>query len=1287
MERNYEELKKWAEKIGFQEVFNISQNQAISGIDKSIAYSIAQKLKSGGMPSFKQLRQLERIYNLVYNTETKQTGHAAKNFELYASQDSQDIDIKHLCLRTAWHDDKWNGNICKHPESNDFCIGEYSLLSERIRRLRVLEIENQPNCAGCKSDSPNLGEYQPPCFWSINLFGKHSLNFQHENPVAPDFPKIKQELPPYSLISWPFKLAFVKGLAEEKKKYGNYYPKEIFENRIRIFQRDIKPAQSVVFTYCNYSNPISGEDMKYLVTGCALLADQGKPEYFDITREQLAKKAEELKQPNFPSMNWALRYTLDFEGTGIRIPYHEYLDRLTAGGSGISEDFLNDIAVTIDEPELRDGFTFVAKHIDDDQAIYLLMKIRRSLLTVLGHGFVDQSETEYQLLKVDDLINFTWNKRGYLPGLKNLLLAIPGIREHYSAKVNELFDAIDVAQQETVTDFRDALDGNSNSLTDEFDDLLTEVQDFMREQSISSEDILRLASLNLTSHQFSRISKKEGIHHKLSSICQNLYLLYEEYEPGKETEDELSGEKIDGEIDLFKIDISLMPLAKYQRRIKGFHDFHPTDKRRLRSVVIQILLNRETTGDCFLDVKEITKQAESYSLFYKTDTPYLIEEHLADPDKIVDQFFREKLVIRKVNGQNNYYLKELYDDEVFIRDFVTNLIDRDDHNLSAKSLEAGLSDSIESLRNKIGDRFDQTLFREERERLYSNIASKSFFVITGFPGAGKSFELLKIIDFLRSHNETHVVLSLTGKAVIRLKNNEEGIRSINAKTIDKFLIEQEKAKAQAATSIIHNLIIDESSMVDLPKFAATLRSIDTKNLKRLILVGDANQLPPIGFGKPFSDVIDMMAEKPGAYNDYIVQLEVNCRAEMSDEFIGFTRIFANESKFAEGFLSQTAQEGHICNNALELVFWRTSEELQSSLAAKVRNLLDIEGYRPDQLPSFLGIENSFQKPSKLERFQVLSPYRSGYYGASGLNIHFQDHLRPNVPFERKSSDVVFKIFDKVMHTQNEYNGNELLVSNGSLGAILNNGQVFFVDNEKAIRIDSLRTKSMLELAYAITVHKSQGSGFNHVFIVLPGKAQFTSRELLYTAFTRAKNKVTIFLQQGNGITDAPEFFNKIRSKSAVFGRRTSLFTEKGQFYAYAPDEGVIVKSRVEYIIYRKLLEAQARHGNFTFAYEETYQVVDKPFDIHPDFVIRFMDNRVIYWEHLGRVTSQSYMKDWDKRRKIYEDQNDFDKVVTSDELHGISDEKIENIIENIVKNAQITEDNSNRYSNMHFSLR
>ena len=1284
MKRSYEELKVWVKEIGgYVEIFKISKNVNLSDRDKNISDTIANTLQAGNIPSFKQLRNLDRIYQAIHSNKSDLTDIKAKNLPKYASQDAQDIDVKHLCLRTAWHDDKWSGNICKNPANNDFCIGEYSLLSDRIRRRRDLELEKQPSCAGCKSDSSGLGDYQPPCFWSINVFGRHTLNFKHDNPVAPDFPLIKQELPPYSIISWPFNLAFTRS-KKEKDDYGNYFPKVIFENRIKIFQRDIKPHQSIVFTYCNYSNPVSGEDRKYLVTGCALLADQGKPEYFDVTKDQLKNKADELGQPNFPSMNWALRYTLDFESTGVRIPYHEYLDKYSEG-TGIAENFLKEIAVTIDEPELRDGFTYVARHIDDDQAIYLLMKMRRSLLKIEEHGLIQISETKLQLEKIESLITFAWDKRGYLPGLKNLLLAIPGIKDNYLDNVTKLINSIDLADVETINEIIVALSDES-SLFEEFDDLFEEIKLFMADSRINAKQITRLASLNLTKHQFNRIIDKKSINHTLSEICHNPYLLFEEYEPGKDTEDKISGEKIDGSIDLFKIDISLMPLRKYQKPIKDFHDFKRTDRRRLRAVVIQVLKNLETVGDCFLDVEAITKQAQSYPLFYQLDTPYMIEDCLAELDMEMEQFFREKLVIRRVNSLNYYYLKELYDDEVFVKNFIMNLIGREDYNLTAKSLSDELFNTIDLLRQKIGVRFDETLFKNQHEHLYNNIASKSFFVITGFPGAGKSYELLKIIDFLRANGETHVVLSLTGKAVIRLRNNEEGVLAINAKTIDKFLNEEENIRAQAAKSIIHNLIIDESSMLDLPKFAEILRSVDFLNLKRLILVGDPNQLPPIGFGKPFSDVIDMMAQKPDIYHNNGVQLEVNCRAEMSDEFIGFTRIFSNENKFAEGYLAQTAKEGHICDDALEFVFWHSGDDLQKSLSSKVIELLRSEGYAANNLPSFLGIENS-KKTIKLEKFQVLSPYKSGYYGASGLNLHFQDQLRSGVTFEKRVGDIEFKLFDKVMHTENEYKGQDLLVSNGSLGAIMNNGKVFFTDSEKTISIKDLKTKNKLELAYAITVHKSQGSGFNHVFIVLPEKAQYTSRELFYTALTRAKNKVTVFIQQGNDIIDPPEFFNKIKSNSSVVGRRTSLFSDCDQTYAYAPDDGVIVKSRVEYIIYRKLLEAQRRHGGFSFKYEELYQVNGQNFNIHPDFVIRFGESRVVFWEHLGRVTSPAYMKGWDKRRKIYEDKNDFDNVITTDELQGISDEKIEMIIENIISNTMVTEDSSNRYSNMHFSLR
>ena len=1286
MERTYEHLKAWLLSLDLQQVFDLSRNQELSGKQRSIAYNSAKKLKHGGIPSYGQLRALYGIYNSVHSASPTEKHTHYRDLEAYSRTKVSDIDIKHLCLRMAWHDNKWNGEICKNPAENDYCIGEYSLLSERIRRRRDLEIESKPECRGCKADAPELGDYQPPCFWSINSFGSEPLKFKHDNPIAEEFPKIDEPLPPYSLISWPFKLSFVKDGKERKKYGGNYYPKEIFENRIRLFQRNVRPEQSIVFTYCNYSNPVSGEERKYLVTGCALLAGKGEPQHFSVSSETLRKKAAELSQPNFPSMNWALRYTLDVQHTGVRIPYHEYLDSLNREG-GIGEDLLEKIAVTIEELELRDGFTYVAKHIDDDQAIYLLTKIRRSLLEVREHGIVDAALTDVQIDRVEFLLAYAWEKRGYLPGLKCLLLAVPGVRENYHDDVTRLVETLDLSIGREVLGLMDALDGRSSSNAEDFSALIEEVRDFMREHDLTSNNLISLASLNLTTHQFARIGAEKGIPHRLRAIAENPYLLFEEYEPGKQLEHSLSGEKIDGTVDLFKIDIALLPLAKYQSRIQYIHNFEATDHRRLRAVVTQILKKKEYRGDCFLEAKEIIEEAETYSLFYKMDAPYRVSRHLREPNEEAEQHFRKKLVVRQVDGRVYYYLKELYDDEVFVREFIHSLIAKPDHTVSAKELEAGLPSAIVTLGAKIGPTFDAAQFRSERKRLYDLVASKRFFVITGLPGAGKSYELLKLIDFFGSQGQTNLALSFTGKAVLRLKNNEEGFGSVNAKTIDKFLTDQQHNRAQAATSVIQNLIIDEASMVNLPKLASLLRTIRESDLQRLILVGDPNQLPPIGFGKPFSDIVEMMSEDTNTFGDHGVKLEVNCRAEMSEEFIGFTRVFSNESKFAEGYLADTAREGLICNSSVKLVFWASRDELRDKLDIKVTELLRSRGHGRSELPQFFGMDDGSGKPEQLDRFQVLSPYRNGYYGASGLNLFFQDEFRMEADRWEKIGDRLFKLSDKVMHTQNEYRQNELLVSNGSLGVTLSNRRVFFLERNKPLKISDLRTANALELAYAITVHKSQGSGFNHVFIVLPEKAMYSHRELLYTALTRARNQVTLLVQQGGEIPDVPTVLDKIRSRSAVIGTRTSLFSEPGERYAYVPDRDVIVKSRVEYIIYRKLLDACEEHGNFSFHYENTYKVKGRSFDIHPDFELRFSDGRVLYWEHLGRVTSKSYMRDWDRRRKIYEDQNDFHKVLTTDELRGINDRKIEKIIEKIVLGDLVSEANSDRYSSLHFSLR
>lgn len=1282
-----DDLNTWASKLDVDQVGGWSTNDSLQGKEKKFVYDVAKKLRSKAHLSRRQLDWLWEIHTKI--TRAKESAHSSDENDFLSSdkEESGIANTKHLCLRLAWHDSAWNGRVCKSPADNVYCVGEHSLLSDRIRRRRDLEIECQSGCAGCVPDMKQQNGYMPPCFWSINAFGAEHLHFEHDNPVAADFPHIAQELPPYSVISWPFKLAFVKDKSE-KDKYGSYYPKAIFEKRIKKFQSALVEHESIVFMYCKYSNPVSGEDMQYLVTGCALLSEKEPMKWFDISDEQLKQTAEKLRQPNFPSLNWALRYSTDFENYGVRIPYHEYLELANATG-GISEDLIKEIAVTIDEPELSEGFAYVAKHLDDDQSIYLLMKMRRSLLKIQGHDLLDSFDSKKAIETIDSLLDHAWIKRGYFPGLKNLLLSIPEVEASYSADVVKLLEALDCADPEAFDLVVSAIESGETDIAQNIEGLLEEVQGFLDAEDLSATDLLRLASLTLTKHQFRRTAEIGCKGSSLKAISQNLYLLFEKYEPDEENEDRLYGEKIDDFIDLFKIDIAYFPHAKYLKKIGKFHTLEVSDPRRLRAVILDVLTKRESSGDCYLEASIIRQEVENYPLFYKSHSELVVKEDLSHPSEELERHLVERVVLRDLHGVRVYYLKEIYDDEQYIADIIHKLLEKPVFEISTDILTSDIEAAAAKLKAQIGESFDAEQFLKERVELYSGILNQRVYVLTGSPGSGKSYELLKIIQELNKKSELTRVLTLTGKAALRLRKNNEGFEGINASTIDKFLIETDRATQQNGSVITDNLVIDEASMVDLPKLAQLLRAVDTANakFKRLILVGDENQLPPIGFGKPFADIIDFMSRNRHLYAKNMICLDTNCRASLPNEYIEFSKAFSGISKMSERTLTSVSGEGSYFVGGLELKRWKNREDLNAALDASTREMIARSPSDIKDIASLLGIRSGKgNRPEYLDRFQILTPNRTGFFGASGLNLHYQDSVqREYLP--GKIGEIVFKLHDKVMHTRNEYQKNELFVSNGSMGAIVGNQTIYFEEHDAPINAKKLQNRDQLELAYAITVHKSQGSGFDNVFIVLPEHSKFVSRELFYTALTRTKKRVVLFLRQNDDSPSIGRFFESVQKNSAIMNRRSTLLTHDESDFAYVPIEGVTVRSRVEYIVYRKLLEARKQNGGFSFQFEETYKVDGEDFCLHPDFVIRFDDGRVIYWEHLGKITSASYLRGWDDRVKIYRKQGDYANVMTTHELMGISDQKIEAIIGALINNNLVSEDSSNRYSDFHLSLR
>jgi hypothetical protein len=277
--------------------------------------------------------------------------------------------------------------------------------------------------------------------------------------------------------------------------------------------------------------------------------------------------------------------------------------------------------------------------------------------------------------------------------------------------------------------------------------------------------------------------------------------------------------------------------------------------------------------------------------------------------------------------------------------------------------------------------------------------------------------------------------------------------------------------------------------------------------------------------------------------------------------------------------------------------------------------------------------------------------------------------------------------DKIIRINNWYaydrdvGSRTLKLSNGSIGLVCygqRGRQYFFHDQEKSLwRIDD---EDNFELAYAITVHKAQGSEFEDVFFVLPRKRGLLTKELLYTGLTRSKKTLVLFLQKSQD--KGP--LQIARENSAILSRNTSIFTDPEDIKSKLwPDRNVPVKSKIEYILYKYLHRAQ-KEKRLQFKYESELFFKNKELTIHPDFTI-LVGNRRYFWEHLGELDVQRYSKDWQERRKDYEENGLIESLITTDDLDGLREELVLQLIDDIVTN-KLKDTPDSKFSKHHYQL-
>lgn len=1221
--------------------------------------------------------------------------------------------LKHFTLRVAWHDNKWNGEICKDPLNNRYCNGYHSLLSNRLRLLKEQKIQDEVNYAG-KSiyDIP----YEPPCYWSINLNGDKDKTVHHVNPAALDLVRpIEEKLKSNSIFSWPFAVAFNRD--SKISQAEGAYPPNLDNVRAPLFREKIKPNESIAFFYANYSNPFSDEERQYLIIGAGLVQNKGDLlKFAPSSGIEEKKKQNPYKNKNFPEKNWALQFNFD-PSTKVMMPYHEYLQK----ANGISDltlrqSYLDKIKVTVSEKELIHCFKYVAMDIDDDEAIYILSKMRQKMMECKNDGIINPAEMDWKIEIVEALTDQCWKHRGYFPGFSKLAELFVEKDTKFESFIKKIY-ALE----------NDDIDGKIKSILEnpsadiEFKDYKNDVRDLIdaiKDREISIDQFLQLALLNLTKHQFERIlsgniidfdtkydTVKTSDKTPLIDICQNPYLLVEEYDVEEGVQDAQTGEDKDSPIELFKVDIAYFPESNIFNRLDIQRNVSLTDKRRLRCLIMKHLESLRDKGDCFEEASELENALRQYPLFYKNKKELALPiDTLKKSLSERDAFFNEpdKITIVDANETRYYYLQTIYKSEKYIGDKVMELLSQPPNEISFNKLDQYIESSIEKL--KIHDSEEKGTFIDERSFLYRNIYSEKIFVLSGGPGSGKSHELLNIIETLHAEGENYLLLTPTGKAALRLKS-DPNFPNVEAHTIDKWLHLVHAGKINKNTLLsTNNLIIDEMSMVDLEKFHEVLEQFvfSKPTFKRLILVGDSNQLPAIGFGKVLKDILFFLKNE-GKHNQNFIHLSGNYRSELKgNKVIPFSKAFEESGEVEEDLVELLNPKGndvHV-SDGFDIIYWDDDNALKKLMNDQLQRLSkqqSIYGSLSEILFKLLGMSNVGElvnNRAKLDNFQILSPYLSGLSGADGLNDYIQRTFKKEMPSNILKG--LFKESDKVIWTKNYYEGETLLIANGSMGVIKGgrSEKLYFQENNyEPIKLSGIRSaeRESIELAYAISIHKSQGSGFDHLFIVIPNRIGFLSRELIYTALTRCRKSVTLFVQRSQLSSKPSNIMDLARRRTFTDCRKTSLLLNQPfRYYGLEPEEGVYVQSRSELMIYHALKKQREELGKdkFQFLYEE-YPIVENniKLKIKTDFTIIY-NGKIWYWEHLGLLGKRSYERVWKTvKRPNYSSSNLDTSLITTDEIRGISPDKIENIIKLMIHDKVETEDITNKYSFHHYSLR
>lgn len=499
---------------------------------------------------------------------------------------------------------------------------------------------------------------------------------------------------------------------------------------------------------------------------------------------------------------------------------------------------------------------------------------------------------------------------------------------------------------------------------------------------------------------------------------------------------------------------------------------------RIKSGVLYTLLQATGNGHTYLPEKELLSQSAE---LLKVEGES-IEKHL------IDMQLDKRLMIRESGDGRIVFAAGYYYMELGVARMLHDL------NICGREPEETIRQKLLNIQQEEALELD-----EKQVMAVSQAVNSGLLIITGGPGTGKTTTINTIIRYFEGEEMEILLAAPTGRAAKRMTE----ATGCEAKTIHR-LLEISGMPGDEGSAGMHferneenpldadAVIIDETSMVDIYLMQALLKAVNPGT--RLILVGDGNQLPSVGPGNVLKDVIES-----GCFP--VVKLtRIFRQASQSDIVVNAHKINAGEQvpldKQSRDFLFIRREEpGRIVKDMITLV----QQKLPEYVAA---NPYDI---------------------------QIMTPMRKGALGVERLNAVLQEHLNPphKNKLEKEMGGVVFRVGDKVMQIKNNYNieweirnsygiptDKGLGIYNGDIGTIREMNlfaELVTVEfDEKRMVEYSFRQMEELELAYAITIHKSQGSEYPAVVIpVFHGPRMLMTRNLIYTAVTRARTCVCL----------------------------------------------------------------------------------------------------------------------------------------------------------------------------------